>query len=116
MHDVGASLPDFIRKGDNVTVTIGRNVGTIPMGDAAWLQFVVDVTNDVSAILHPEVTFNYRGQGEWQGVTEDSCSFSFVDVQRTTLASDVDKVLSVLAVRYHQDAIGWSFGAGRLAR
>lgn len=106
----------FVRHGENVTVTIGRNVGSEPMTPQAWSLFQTMVTDHLSALLRPEQAFTYYGTGEWEGVTEESAAIVLVGVRYTSRVDDVDRVLSGIAGTFEQDAIGWSHGPGRLAR
>lgn len=117
MHDVGALPPDgFVRRGDTVTVTIGRNVGSTPMADDIWEAFRLGVYSALSSLVHPDHIFAYFGQGEWEGVTEDSACVVAVGAQYTSSIARLDSELEDLSERFGQDAIGYTVGAGRLAK
>lgn len=95
------------------TITIGRNVGVIPMYDAEWAAFqnAVQVTlENVKAEIHVKYA---RGRGSWtdaEGVTVEEDNATWVAGLN---AADVDEVryrLSRLAFLYLQDAIAYTVG------
>jgi hypothetical protein len=100
---------------NTITVTIGRNVGDVPLPDSEWIDFVnrtratvAEVTDDLW------VATDYTG--EWNGTSEDAFVFygplptsadnALVDRLRVSLGS--------LATYYGQEAIGLSLGASEL--
>lgn len=113
-----ASLPSFngwVKSGELLTVTIGRNVGDEPMSLAAWRDFQDTLVLHVTNVLKPSLQFGpFFGEGSWQGVTEQSVVFTFV-VGYTTSVDDVNSVLTGLAIRFGQDAIAYASGTARLA-
>ena len=113
-----ATLPvvedTHIPVGSLVTVTIGRNVGTTPMVDAVWDTFRAQVRTVLST-LSDDVFGPFDGVGEWDGVREESTTFTAV-TNVPGNPSTVDEQLAMIAGWYAQDAIAWSYGAGRLAR
>lgn len=99
----------------SVMVTIGRNVGNVPMSDETWDSF----QNDVSAALYANVANDdswletSTGWGEWDGVRETNARLallaadtSHVDTLRATLAT--------LAAKYGQDAVALAIGESEL--
>jgi hypothetical protein len=96
----------------NVTVAIGRNIDNEPMSARSWRAF----QNDVQAALHsaaePGPTFSakYRGEGQWQGVREQSvvfsASFEGVTIDREALSG----ALASIARAYQQDAVALTVG------
>lgn len=110
------AVQTFVNAGSNVTVTIGRNIGDEPMSRDSWAQFRADVIDHLGALLKPAESFVYHGQGEWEGVTEDSTAILLVATGYTARDTDVERILSVLADTYSQDAIAWSYGPGALVK
>ena len=110
-----APAPGFVATGSNVTVTIGRNIGDLPMAPPDWDRFQDDVRDQLGALLKADYTFTYYGEGEWEGVKEESAVILLVGTTYTARTGDVDSVLSALSDKYLQDAIGWSAGLGHLA-
>jgi len=86
-----------------VALTIGRNIGTVPMAPHDWHAFKDAITATLA------ITYGTgNGRGEWDGVSEET--FFAVGV-----VSDIDTVrahLATLARTYHQDAIGCVAMAG----
>ena len=81
-----ATLPvvedTHIPVGSLVTVTIGRNVGTTPMSDAVWAEFRNQVTT-VLRTISDDVFGPFDGYGEWEGVTEESTTFTALTVSNS---------------------------------
>lgn len=98
----------FVKGGDQIFVTIGRNVGTEPMSDHHWQKFQDLLADRLGALLLPTATFGpFYGRGEWDGVTEESAVFSLT-VGYTTQVEHVESVLGQLADLFEQDAIAYS--------
>ena len=56
-----------------VTVTIGRNIGSVPMSARVWQIFQDEVTADIMTTLGSPALLEIRnGQSYWEGVREDS--------------------------------------------
>jgi hypothetical protein len=102
-----------------VFVTIGRNyvVGgeTLTWGDSTWAEFQHAVKAELFAILASQGTFAYYGEGEGDGIVEESVAIQFVETTVDVPTSRVETVLSKLAANYLQDAIGLTFGPALLA-
>ena len=114
--------------GSLVTITIGRNVPaggsgsqlpgvTVPMSEARWQAFqdsvrylILEGRCDAADVFGP-----FAGHGVWDGVREDSVTFTGITARPFSPAS-LDNALSYLARCYDQDAIAWSYGPARLAR
>jgi hypothetical protein len=105
---------NFVRAGQTVTATIGRNVGSTPLSDEGWDDFKRETADHLGALLKPSLTFTYEGSGEWDGVAEDSAIIVLVATQYTTDLVNVRAVLADLCKRYEQDAIALTYGNGEL--
>lgn len=97
---------------NTVTISIGRNIGSVPMDTATWRAFVKDVN---SALDWAKSVVHVRGAksiGEWNGVAEES---------RTWVADILSAKLPLVAWRmsdlcelYGQDAIALTWGKTNL--
>lgn len=90
-----------------VTLTIGRNVGFVPMSDAKWTNFK-NRTKRLVKTIYTEATTT----GVW--INSDNCEIheeSFI-VYGTTEMSELDLLaeLHLLTQMYQQDAIGYLIG------
>lgn len=102
-----------------LSVTIGRNVTnigvTLPMDGHVWQKFK-NRTHAIVRALGQTETFN--GQGEWDGVVEDSAMFStrqeepYSDSQIAALRD----ALKLLAYAFAQDAIALTIGESELIK
>lgn len=86
-------------------VTIGRNIGDVPMSEDDWHAFAYGVESALLASLTgaDASTSTHYGRGVWQGIAEDSAIISAI----ATRGAD-DKLrpaLADLARLYGQDAI-----------
>lgn len=105
----------IIPAGSQVTVTIGRNVGDVPMHDGRWGSFIIDVFAAVKSVCGLAMSFGpFFGEGEWEGVREESSVRIFV-TSLSAPAEELEALLGQLAAEYQQDAIAWSFGPNQLA-
>jgi len=103
-----------------ITVTIGRNVGTLPMPRNEWDEF----RNQVKTSLFQDggatqVFGPFDGQGSWTDadgelIVEDSSTFTAL-TDRRGFADELGAQLSDLALLYGQDAIAYSIGEAQLA-
>ena len=94
-----------------VTVSIGRNIGSVPMPGPEWRRFRRTVSEALAG--GPVFVRDARTVGQWEGVSEES---------RTWVASvDTDAVdvllqsMRCLARAYCQDAIAVTVGHTVLA-
>lgn len=95
-----------------VAITIGRNIGTTPMGATKWAQFRADITQAISnhatidgkIFASPPPTLGHTGYGVWAGESEQAQAIIILadDVNQPALRHDLAK----LAQKYGQDAIG----------
>lgn len=118
-HNPNRTLPrpklTLVPAGSQVTVTIGRNVGDIPLRATYWLEFQEQARQLLRDHFRPTLELGpFYGEGEWGGVTEESAAFIVVthypgSVQR------FGEALSALAQSFQQDAIAWSFGPNLLS-
>jgi hypothetical protein len=86
-----------------IVVSIGRNVGNLPMSALAWEQYIEALTFRVEA-LNGTILGRARGRGEWDGGSEDN--YILIAVFPTSLLPALRGWLSSLAAAFHQDAIG----------
>lgn len=94
-----------------VTVSIGRNVGAVPMPVDVWRRF----RRDVAGYLASGDVFvsDARTVGRWDGVAEESRTWV-----ASIASSDVPSIVSAMAAlarAYRQDAIAVSVGQTTLA-
>ena len=101
-----------------VTVTIGRNVGTDPLPAEDWNDFVFGTRRAVEVVTS-ELWAQGPSRGSWDGVSEDAFFFygpvaAMTDDVVPALIRHLRALLSVLATRYRQEAIGLSVGEPEL--
>lgn len=103
-------MPAFQPKGKQamkyyISITIGRNIGTTPMGATKWAQFGADITQAISnyAIIDGQI-FAGSGAGVWAGESEQAQAIIVLadEVNQPALRQD----LASLAKKYGQYAIG----------
>jgi hypothetical protein len=97
----------------NVTVTIGRNIGNEPMGERTWRAFqdtVQTALQHADAGKRPTFLASYTGQGEWQGVSEQSVIFSASYDGATIDRDALSSLLGRIAKVFKQDAVALSIG------
>jgi hypothetical protein len=108
--------PTGVPIGSQVTVTIGRNVGTEPMDDADWETFAIATQYAVSEEVEPTATYGaFVGNGGWEDTPEESAVLIFIAGRHASIAT-LDRALAQVADAFDQDAIAWSFGPNHLAR
>lgn len=127
-----------------ITVTIGRNVHPdhhyassqfpestrnpeapyveqVPMRPGNWADFASRVYGLLRCLPDAHVYGPFQGTGEWEGVPEDSITYT-VTTSHPTILSDSDvadtfgRLLGDIGQLYGQDAIAWSYGPAMLAR
>lgn len=96
-------------------ITIGRNVGSVPMASEVWADFVADVRHAAtSTIGAPNMIIKGEG-GSWEGVAEESAVFVILDASEiVTVRLALRRRLANLATTYAQDAIAVAFGTSSL--
>lgn len=125
LHDPNSGLtlarPTHVPVGSQLTVTIGRNIGTRPMYRRTWEDFQDTVVGAIVDLTHPAHSFGpFTGDSTWTDddgftVREESAVFTAV----TGYPGAVDAIelqLSRIADAYGQDAIAWTYGPNLLAR
>lgn len=107
-----------------IQVTIGRNVGNEPMDDTQWRRFQQDVRDVIATAVYAEMRDRigarfpfadietHYGEGEWDGVKEESAHLSLyfptpAGVAAHRVRSMLDADLGTLAYDYDQDAIAY---------
>lgn len=108
--------PDIIPVNSQVTVTIGRNVGNVPMSDDYWYDFQSMIYGYLRESLRVGDVFKYGGIGEWNGSEEESFIFVAIENQYPASTKQFGETLSRIAKEFSQDAIAWSFGPNNLAK
>lgn len=78
-----------------LTITIGRNIGSEPMPESDWTEFLVQI-----AALGETIGLK-TGQSQWGDTVEESAS-----VELWAMADDLRDILPILRDEYHQDGIG----------
>lgn len=102
-----------------IVVTFGRNVGTTPMSDTRWAEFIEDVRGTLrqNTFERQRVQLNTtEGMGEWDGIPEPNAQVTVLlrsqvsEEAQATLKRD----LSELARFYEQEAIAVMFATPEL--
>lgn len=93
-----------------VTVSIGRNVGTLPMLEHDWQAFAADTTRIVRN-LSSTVHFLGFGSGEYEGETEES--YTIVATTIVPSLQGMRDALALLARENGQEAIAVTSGMTR---
>lgn len=91
-----------------LAASIGRNIGTgAPMCPRRWDAFQRD-TRDALSVAPVVFSSAYTGEGEWDGVREES-AYVVVSLDLDHIdATPVRDALATLASRYGQEAIALS--------
>ena len=98
-----------------VTVSIGRNVGNVPLSAGQWDRFRAAVAEGVNFHTSDRYVEDALSFGAWEGVEEESRTWVAL------LAADYDRVpeltryLAAIARAYGQDAIAVTTGVTVLA-
>lgn len=96
-------------------VTIGRNIGTLPMPELEWFTFQDEVAELLSEALSWQLSAGWEGgslakfsgQSFWEGVAEHSAMFQLLhEIEFEPGDYEVIRnALKELATRYRQEAI-----------
>jgi hypothetical protein len=86
------------------TVTIGRNVKDTPMSDEDWSTFKLDVLGAMLETFPPYTPEFKQGVGHWQGIEEESASFTVLHHDEWHLTTLRERLREFL-VTYRQEAI-----------
>ncbi len=92
---------------NTITVTIGRNVGEVPLILATWRDF----TNSLDRLIEEraeQVFVQAERRGTWDGVGEDN--YTVVAACCTASLRTLPAALARLAHEYLQDAIALTIG------
>lgn len=100
-----------VRRVRSVTVSIGRNLGTVPMASDLWDTYCADT---LRAVRQCSSAIHYLGLGEgiYDGMTEDS--FTLVGSVYRDSIDRLAYALGVLAETYGQDSVAMSVGTTEL--
>lgn len=96
----------------SLTITIGRNVGVLPMDQSRWASFV-DATRRVVELATDEVWAIAPYRGSWDGVHEDAMIF-YGAYGADSVTTSLREALANLATYYDQDAIAVAVGDSEL--
>lgn len=97
-----------------ITVSIGRNVGSVPLPVSAWDAFRWDVDHEIRAYCGTVYVSDAVCVGEWDGITEESRTWVAAWDLPYAPGPLVNR-LAILAGRYGQDAIAVTTGTTVLA-
>lgn len=95
-----------------VVLTLGRNVGRLPMSEADWFGYRKQVANDLddvqAAILQrPKMLMGNVSQvGQWDGADEEACTFVAV-VSTLGKLERLSRAVRFTRAAYNQEAIGF---------
>ena len=94
----------------NVTISIGRNVGKVPLPTQEWNSFVSAIDRLITTLIKQSqstgaqiVQFGFV-EGYWNGDREDSYTITVADADHT-LKDALANSLQVECIRYRQDSI-----------
>jgi hypothetical protein len=97
-----------------LTITIGRNINDVPMGEVDWSFFKLETAAAVEAYRHlhanPEaiVVEIHNGFGYWDGKPEESWKIALIGDRLMDQDSKALRLeLARLAATYKQDAIAF---------
>ncbi len=96
---------------NTITVTIGRNVGEVPLYPRAWRDFT-DALDRLVGERAEQVFVQAQGCGAWAGVGEDN--YTIVASIGAASLRTLPAALARLAHEYLQDAIALTVGTTAL--
>lgn len=99
-----------------ITLSIGRNTGSGPVGDDRWARFIDD-TLALERRHGFEIVVQNTGRGEWEGVAEENFIAVGIrddDVNETDSLDAIRREVRELAHVYGQEAIALGFGTSEL--
>jgi len=99
-----------------ITVTIGRNIGSLPMDSKQWWNFqhsILKIGENLGKVYFAGSSDNGKWRmkmedGRWKGITEDNFNVVFSVVAGNI--SQVKDKLTKLKVEYEQEAIALTIG------
>ncbi len=89
-------------------VSIGRNVGDVPMDDEQWYAFKSDLVDALAFTYSTAIYFQGEGTGSFEHRPE--LSFTVVFDERWPGNYSLEVLLKVLAARYGQESIALTRG------
>ena len=95
-----------------VTVSIGRNVGSEPMAQGLWDNFVSVVRDSVRRDANAVYVDAAASVGEWDGIAEESRTW-VADIDEWDLGA-LRNALTEWARTFRQDAIALTVGTTEL--
>lgn len=114
-----------------IQANIGRNASNVPMSETAWATFQQDVKEEIVTAIYQATSAQglglmplfqvHTGEGEWEGVKEESAHVSIYfdhpweDAEFADIAHALEDRLSNLAHAYGQDAIAFVVANSHLA-
>lgn len=99
-----------------IQANIGRNIGSEPMTDSEWHGFIDSVkfafcfADQSASIMSDDISIHY-GQGEWDGVPEESAYISFFDANQTIDIKHLKTQFRIIKKWYEQDTIALVIGS-----
>lgn len=110
-------LPDSAPRDNIVHVTIGRNIGRVPMALPDWATFSTAVRDRLAWHLEGATVTEHDGTGDWEGVREESVVITAYGAPVTLNAQILlTRDLATLARNFEQDAIAVTFGRSVLVK
>jgi len=98
-----------MNNGYTVAVTLGRNVGNVPMALYRWSDFqqkIRAVLSGNGTVIQEPARMSGAQMGEWDGVREDACTFIAL-LPTVERVGNVRTGLKFLCGLYKQQAIGY---------
>lgn len=95
-------------------VSIGRNVGDVPMDDETWQEFQDLVIHAVSNWEWVGVDTRAVGQSRFGNMSEETAVFIWFD-KNSPLSSQCLSELGDIARRFGQESIAWSVAPTQFA-
>lgn len=88
-------------------VSIGRNVGEVPMSDDKWAEFQNEVADCIEREVYVSPDTIAHGNSRYGSMREETCVMVWFDVNSHLF--DVTLMeLEEVAVKYGQECIAWS--------
>lgn len=89
-------------------VSIGRNVGEVPMDDDTWRNFRISVEECIMDNERAVVADTYApGHSRWGDTNEECLVLVWFDISQE-LSVKTQELLSAIAVEFKQEAIAWA--------
>lgn len=103
--------------GSTVTVSIGRNVGTVPLSEARWNDFTAAIHNLIDVYCRTVYVDCAESTGSWDGILEDSRTWvaEVADWITPEVLPTVVERFGTVARAFGQDAVAVTVGTTILA-